>query len=90
MYEERIILLRAASARAAIEHAEKEAVRYAAKYGSEYLEFAQSYLIYETPSEDVEVFSLFRRSEMDPSSYIDSFFSSGAELLNDVGNEPES
>lgn len=84
-YEERITLWQAGSAQEAITKAEAEALDYAAvieEAPSEYLGLAQSYALYDSPDhEGAEVFSLIRDSNLDPDSYIDTFFSTGREHL---------
>ncbi len=80
LYEERITLWSASSLSTAIERAETEAAEYASNVGATFLELAQSY---EIPDEEIDVgselFSLIRESALDPSSYLSTFFDTGAE-----------
>lgn len=78
-YEERITLWRTASADAAIERAEAEASAYAADIEAEYVGLAQSYELFDEPGDGAEVFSLIRRSQLPPGTYLDSFFDTGNE-----------
>jgi hypothetical protein len=78
-YEERITLWRAASAEDAISLAEADSEEYADTLESAYLGFAQSYHLAETPDHGAEVFSLNRRSVLDPESYLTAFFDTGDE-----------
>lgn len=81
-YEERITLWRASSADEAIARAEAEALDYAATIGESpgtYLGLAQSHHLSGAPAEGAEVFSLMRTSDLDPGTYLDTFFDTGAE-----------
>ncbi len=79
LYEERVVLIRAADQDEAIEKAEDEAGRYAAE-DCEYLGYAMSFEIFEEAIEEgVEVFSLMRDHPLSPKEYIDRFFDTGAE-----------
>jgi hypothetical protein len=79
-YEERITLWRAASIDAAIGLAETEAGAYAKDGGCEYLGYCQAFaLANEVALSGVEVFSLLRDSELEPSMYLNAFFDTGAE-----------
>lgn len=78
-YEDRITLWRAASADDAIALAEAEAEEHADTIESEYLGLAQSYHLAEKPKHGAEVFSLIRRSVLDPESYLTAFFDTGDE-----------
>lgn len=86
-YEERITLWRAASSEAAIELAEAEAEEYADIVDCEYTGLAQSYLCADAPDQGVEVFSLIRRSQLEPDDYLDRHFDTGGEFQRQV--EPE-
>lgn len=69
----------AESADAAIEMAEREAEAYASG-NSTYLGVCQSYWLVEPlAGSGVEVFSLLRESDLEPSEYIDTFFETGDE-----------
>ena len=87
-YEERITLWRTDSADEAIERAETEALVYASGNGVEYLGMAQSYRLADEPAEGAEVFSLIRRSTLEPGPYLDAFFDTGTEY-QDSGAEDE-
>lgn len=78
-YEERITLWLAPSADEAIELAEQEADQYAAATGTEYTGLAQSYWLEEEPGQGAVVFSLVRKSVLDPDAYVDTFFDTGLE-----------
>ena len=78
-YEERITLWRAASADDAISLAEADAEEYADMLESAYLGLAQAYHLAETPNHGSEVFSLIRRSVLDPESYLTALFDTGDE-----------
>ncbi|MER7128363.1 hypothetical protein [Streptosporangium saharense] len=79
-YEERITLWHADSAEAAILLAEQEAAEYADDLGFEYLNFAQSFKIFDAVIEQgTEVFSLFRDSDLESDAYLTAFFDTGSE-----------
>jgi hypothetical protein len=78
-YEERITLWQAESFEVAIERAEAEAVEYARETGDYLIEFGQAYALDDAPADGVEVFSLLRDSELDPSQYLATFFETGWE-----------
>lgn len=81
-YEERITLWRAASIDEGIALAEAEAEVYAdAIEGAHdaYLGLAQAYAIGDEPGHGTEVFSLMRSSDLDRTTYIDTFFDTGRE-----------
>lgn len=86
-YEERITLWRANSAAEAIAKAEAEAESYAAtieEAPSEFLGLSQSYQLFDSPDMDgAEVFSLFRRSALDPDDYVSTFFATGEERIGE-------
>ena len=89
-YEERITMWLVRSLHDAIEEAEEEAREYCEYLSCEYLGLAQAYgpaSARDPEDEDVveitpgmEVFSLFRRSDLRPNDYIDRFFVTGAEI----------
>ncbi len=79
-YEERITVWNAKSESAAIRKAEAEAKRYAKASESRYLDYLQSYWLFEDVAIDgVEVFSLIRESDLPPKKYIDRYFDTGHE-----------
>ena len=85
-YEERITLWQAESLDDAIARAEAEALAYAKRRNSEYLEMAQAYWIGSVPPADgSEVFSLMRDSELDPDDYLDTFYDTGRERQRTTG-----
>jgi hypothetical protein len=87
VYEERITLWLAASAEDAIERAEAEALEYAgsiAESPDSYLGIAQSYRLVDAPGDGAEVFSLMRSSALEPTEYLDTFFSTGTERQRTV------
>jgi hypothetical protein len=78
-YEERITLWRADTFDEAVAMAEQEAVEYAADVGSQFLGFAQAYVMPDAPGPGAEVFSLLRDSDLEPDEYLDAFFDTGCE-----------
>ena len=72
-------LWQADSAERAIELAEQEARLYETQIEVEYLGLAQSYWIPGELGPGAEVFSLIRKSTLDPRSYLDTFFDTGDE-----------
>src|ERR1700722_14317717 len=85
-FEERITLWRARSLDHAIELAEREAGEYAAEHGFEYLQLSQAYEITEGSEigHGTEGFSLLRDSDLAPDDYLDSFFSTGREHIQET------
>ena len=83
LYEERIVLVRAASFDEAIVKAESEANDYSTD-GTEYLGYAMAFHMYDRPADLTEVFSLCRDSRMKPKAYIDRFFDTGRERSKDL------
>jgi hypothetical protein len=84
-YEERVTIWYAASADAAIEAAETEAEEYASATGAKYTGLAQSYWLEGEPAEGAVVFSLVRKSRLEPDSYVDAFFDTGLEYEESFG-----
>lgn len=84
-FEERITLWRARSLDHAIELAEQEAGEYAAENGFEYLRLSQAYAVTEGGKigSGTEVFSLLRDSDLAPGDYLNSFFSTGREHIQE-------
>jgi hypothetical protein len=79
LYEERITLWQADGFEDAIALAEKEAQEYASD-GEECLAFAQAYELYDDIAcHGVEVYSLVRESDLEPSEYLSAFFDTGRE-----------
>jgi hypothetical protein len=81
VYEERIVLVKAAGPEEAILVAESEARDYAEGLGdANYLEFLQAFHLFDEPAESPsEVFSLMRESDLGPNEYIDRHFATGGE-----------
>lgn len=80
-YEERITLWRAHDGDEAIERAEADALHYAAETAEipgEYLGYAQAYWLFDAPGDGVEVFSMFRESNLGPDAYVSAYFDDGA------------
>jgi hypothetical protein len=84
-FEERITLWRARSLDHAIELAEQEAGDYAEENGFEYLHLSQAYAITEGSEigSGTEVFSLLRDSDLAPDDYLNSFFETGREHIQE-------
>jgi hypothetical protein len=79
-YEERITLWRASTFEDAIRLAETEAIEYQANTDLEYLGLAQGYdLRADAITNGTEVFSLVRRSSLEPDEYISRYFDTGSE-----------
>ena len=78
-YEERITLWRTDTFEEAIALAEAEVENYASNVGDEYLGLAQAYRLAYQPGHGAEIFSLLRDSQLDPDTYIETFFSTGTE-----------
>ena len=93
-YEERITIWRANSADEAIAKAEAEAEDYAGaiiEAPSEFLGLSQSFELFDNPDMDgAEVFSLLRRSTLEPDDYLLTFFNTGEEHQTHIAaqNEP--
>jgi hypothetical protein len=80
LYEERITLWRASDIDEAILASEGEAETYASDTDVKYLEFCQAYaLVEEVGVNGIEVFSLLRESDLEPTQYLDAFFVTGGE-----------
>jgi hypothetical protein len=78
-HEERLTLWQTDSAETAIALAEQEARLYETQIEVEYLGLAQSYRLADGLGPGAEVFSLIRKSTLDPRSYLDTFFDTGDE-----------
>ncbi|WP_300676075.1 DUF4288 domain-containing protein [Nocardioides sp.] len=79
IYEERVVLFRATDADDAIRQAEREAAEYGETVGCEVLPLFQAFAVADEVGAGGELFSLMRESELDPDSYLDRFFDTGAE-----------
>ena len=88
-FEERITLWRARSLDHAIELAEQEAGDYAEEHGFEYLHLSQAYAITEGSAigSGTEVFSLLRDSDLAPDDYLNTFFSTGREHIQESSGD---
>jgi hypothetical protein len=86
-YEERVTLWLASSADEAIELAEEEAEEYASASGAKYTGLAQSYWLEAEPSTGAVVFSLVRKSRLEPDTYVDAFFDTGLEYEETLGED---
>jgi hypothetical protein len=80
LFEERVTLWSASSADEAIRRAEAEAANHANLLGSKSLSLFQSYELPGLAVDGAEIFSLLRRSRLDPEDYVDRFFDTGAEI----------
>ena len=90
VYEERVTLWRTGSFEVAVARAEAEAEAYAVDLSgpgstTEYLGFAQAYLLADEPATGAEVFSLMRSSDLEPEAYLDTFFDTGSERQGGLG-----
>lgn len=80
LYEERITLWRADSLDDAIAAAEREAMGYAEAHGFTFIELSQAFWMFNDLEVDgVELFSLLRESDLEPSAYLDHFHDTGFE-----------
>jgi Domain of unknown function (DUF4288) len=78
MYEERITIWQAESSEEAFEKAFAEADRYAAEAsGTELIDYATSYELYDPPADGAEVWSLMRDSWLPPKEYIERYVIEG-------------
>jgi hypothetical protein len=65
--------------------AEAEATAYASANDVEYLNFCQSYAMFdEVAASSIEVFSLLRDSALEPDEYLSRFFDTGSERERDI------
>lgn len=81
LYEERITAWNAGSPELAIQEAEKEAREHAGE-GDQVLDLFQAFWLFEEAAmipQGIEVFSLLRESDLEPSDYLDAFFDTGDE-----------
>ena len=78
-YEERIVIVRAADMKSAVEKAEADAQEYAKDLTCEYINYADAFHIFDSIGAAAEVFSLIRESDLEPDDYIDHFFDTGKE-----------
>ena len=92
LFEERIVLVRAAGFEEALERAEAEAAVYAEQVGCVYTGYVSAYEIVEEQLTDgAEVFSLMRDSSLSADEYIDRFYTTGDERSDDEeGDDLES
>ena len=87
MYEERIVVLRAESMKAAIERAEKEAEKYCRDVkGCEFIGYVNVFELYDDEIGDCsEVFSSMRESHLVPKGYLDLHYPDTPENCEAVG-----
>ena len=89
-YEERILIVRAESHAEAILKAECDAEDYKSDK-TEYLHFASSFHIFDEQGPclgpGVEVFSLIRKSELEPDAYLTRYFDTGEEFSGSIHDE---
>jgi hypothetical protein len=83
-YEERVTLWLADSFADALARAEAEAADHAATLECEYVGLAQAYALPDAPQSGIEVFSMIRRSTLEPDDYVDAFFDTGTEHQADL------
>jgi hypothetical protein len=80
LYEERIVLIKAASFAEAMHLAEVEARDYASAVDMEFVDFVEVFHLFERKLRDgTEVFSLIRESDLPPQAYVEQFFDTGFE-----------
>jgi len=85
-YEERITLWQAFDFDEAIALAEDEAESYVRLIGdADNLGLAEAYHLVDEPRHGAEVFSLMRDSPLSPEDYVATFFTTGAERTQVVG-----
>jgi hypothetical protein len=87
LYEERITLWQTDSFEKAIDLAEREVEEHTRIVGSEYVGLAQAYRLAYQPGHGAEIFSLMRGSELDPDTYVQTYFATGTERQRAVGDE---
>jgi hypothetical protein len=78
-FEERITLWERQSSDEAFAAAKKEAVEWVEGIDGDVLDLWQSFEMFQPPGDGAECFSLIRDSDLDHTTYIDRFFSTGAE-----------
>jgi hypothetical protein len=86
-YEERITLWQADSFDDAVERAQEGAQAYVSGWSEESgvrpLDLFQAYFLHDELGDGAEIFSLIRRSELEPDEYVRRFFATGEELQTD-------
>lgn len=84
-YEERVVLVKALDFNWAIRKAERDATAYASKAGDcKYLKFVDCFDILENEvAEFTEVYSLMRKSNLDPDRYVSQFYATGEECTTE-------
>jgi hypothetical protein len=86
LFEERIVLVRAADFDEAMSRAEDEAKKYAEAVGGTYTGYVSVFeLAEEAIGDGSEVFSLMRDSDLTADEYIDHFYSTGSERHGEDG-----
>lgn len=87
LYEERITLWQAEHMDAAIGMAEQEAERYVESPDEEFLGFSQAFELFDQiDASGVEVFSLLRESDLEPTDYLAAFYDTGLERQSSCGS----
>jgi hypothetical protein len=90
LFEERIVLIRAAGFEDALERAEAEARAYAEAVSCVYTGYVSVFeLVDEELDDGAEVFSLMRDSDLSAEEYIDRFFTTGDERSDDEDGDEE-
>ena len=80
LYEERITLWQADGIDDAIEAAEREASVYAEQNSFTFIKLSQAFWMFsDLQGDGVELFSLLRESDLEPSAYLDHFHDTGLE-----------
>lgn len=87
-YEERVTIHRAGDVEEAIEAAEREAREYAEIVEVEPTSLRQAFRMADKPEDGAVVFSLTRKSVLEPDDYLDRFFSTGDEMERNIDPSP--
>ena len=90
LFEERIVLIRAADFEEALARAEAEAAAYAEAVGATYTGYVTVFeMVEETVGDGAEVFSLMRDSDLSAEDYIDRFYTTGDERSDEEDESGE-
>jgi len=88
LFEERVVLLRAADFDEALERAEQEAAQYSEAVGCAFTGYVTVYeMVEEELGDGAEVFSLMRDSDLSADDYVDRFYSTGSERHGEDGDD---
>jgi hypothetical protein len=80
LYEERITLWQADTIEDANEEDEREAMAYAEQHGFTFIELSQAFWMFsDLEGDGIELFSLLRESDFEPSAYLDHYHDTGFE-----------